>query len=229
MGSPLSPSGLRKLIDAGVAVYPGAAKGSTIAVAGEKNADAVPQLALAAMTGGLANIDNDETDIFIRKALNDGRISYTLGFYQSSPSDDQPPSPNQPDVHQIGVRVSRTGLALRYRKSYAVEQPPPVSASPVAGLVQAMNSPADSTAIGVTVAATRTQDQLYLKATVDLANLDLESSGGVWKGSVEFVTRFLTAQAVQAGDVVSDTADLKLSEGPYQAMLKSGPLYPPSR
>jgi VWFA-related protein len=225
-GFPLSAPGLRKLIDAGVAVYPGAAKGSTIGLSGEKRADAVPLLALAAMTGGVANIDNDDTDIFIRKALNDGRISYTLGFYQSSPSDDKPPKPNQSDVHQISVRVGQPGLTLRYRKTYSVEPPPPVSASPVAGLVQAMNSPADATVIGITVAATRTQDRLDLKATVDLANLDLDSSGGVWKGSVEFVTRFLTAQAVQAGDVISDTADLKLSEGPYQAMLKSGLPYP---
>jgi VWFA-related protein len=226
-GFPLSAPGLRKLIDAGVAVYPGAAKGSTIAVASEKRADAVPLLALAAMTGGIANIDNDATDLFIRKALNDGRISYTLGFYQSSPSNDGTPStPNQPDVHQISVRVSQPAVTLRYRRTYSVEPPPPVSASPVAGLVRAMNSPADATAIGVTVETTRTQDRLDLKATVDLANLDLKSSDGAWKGSVEFVTRFLTAQAVQVGDIISDTADLKLSEGPYQAMLKSGLVYP---
>jgi VWFA-related protein len=223
-GFPLSPSGLRKLIDAGVAVYPANSRGSTIAVASEKSADAIPLLALAAMTGGLAAADDDDLDRFIRRALNDGRISYTLGFYQSSPSDDKPPTPNQPDVHQISVRV-QPGLTLRYRKSYAVEPPAPVSASPVADLVKAMNSPADATAIGIMVAATRTQDRLDLKATLDLANLDLESTDGVWKGSVEVWARFLTAQAVQAGDVIANTATIKLSEVPYQAMLKSGFVY----
>jgi hypothetical protein len=173
-------------------------------------------------------VDNDDLDIFIRKALDDGRISYTLGFYQSSQyqsNDDKPSTPGQPDVHQISVRVSQPGLTLRYRKSYTAEQPPPVSASPVADLVQAMNRPADETAIGITVAATRTQDRLDLKATVNLANLDLQSSDGLWKGSVEFVARFLTAQAVQAGDVLANTATIKLSEAPYQAMLKSGFAY----
>ncbi len=227
-GFPLSAPGLRKLIDAGVAVYPGAAKGSAIALSGEKRADAVPLLALAAMTGGVAKTDDDDMDIFIRKALDDGRISYTLGFYQSN--DDKPATPNQPgvhqDVHQISVRVGPPGLTLRYRKTYSVEQPSPVSASPVAGLTQAMNSPADATAIGVTVAATRTQDRLDLKATVDLASLDLESSDGLWKGSVEFWARFLTAQAVQAGDVLAETHTFKLSETPYQSMLKSGFVYP---
>ncbi len=172
-------------------------------------------------------MDNDDLAVFIRKALGDGRIGYTLGFYQSSqyPSnDDKPSTLGQPDVHQISVRVSPPGLTLRYRKSYTVEQPPPApaSASPVADLVQAMNSPAGAIAIGITVAATRTQDRLDLKATVDLANLDLESSDGVWKGSVEFWARFLTAQAVQAGDAIANTATIKLSEAPYQAMLKSG-------
>jgi VWFA-related protein len=236
-GFPLSPSGLRKLLDAGVAVYPGSALGSTIALASEKKDAAIPLLALAAMTGGVANVDNDDLDIFIRKALDDGRISYTLGFYQSNQNqskDDTVPGhvkPDQPDVHQIGVRVSRPGITLRYRTSYSVQPPPPASASPVADLVQAMNHPADETAIGITVTAlrygdaTRTQDRLDLKATVDLANLDLELSDGLWKGSVEIVARFMTAQAVQAGDVVSETAAIKLSETPYQAMLKSGFAY----
>ena len=91
---PLSPSGLRKLIDEGVAVYPASAIGSTIGLSGDKKTDAVPLLALAAMTGGVANVDNDDADIFIRKALDDGRISYTIGFYQ--PSEDEPSPPGKP-------------------------------------------------------------------------------------------------------------------------------------
>lgn len=133
----------------------------------------MPLLALAAMTGGVANVDNDDIDVFIRKALDDGRTSYTLGFYQ--PNEDLPAKPEhakpgQPDVHQISVRVSQPGLSLRYRTSYAVEPPAPAhtSANPVADLVTALNSPADATAIGITVAATRSGDRLDLKATIDL-------------------------------------------------------------
>jgi hypothetical protein len=140
-------------------------------------------------------------------------------------NDGTPSTPNQPDVHQLSVRVSQPGLTLRYRRGYTAAPPPPVSASPVADLVQAMNSPADATAIGITVAVTRTVDRLDLKATVDLANLDLESIDGVWRGSVEIWARFLTAQAVQAGDPLADAATIKLSETPYQAMLKSGFAY----
>ena len=229
-GFPLSPSGLRKLLDAGVAVYPGSANGSTIAVASEKRADAVPLLALAAMTGGVANVDNDDLDVFIRKALDDGRISYTLGFYQSSQSqskDDKPSTPGKPDVHQIGVRVSRPGITLRYRKSYAVEPPAPapVSTNPVADLVTAINSPADETAIGITATATRNQDRVDLTASIDISSLNLERRDGLWQGSLELVSRFMTAKAVQAGDVPAETATIKLSEAPYQAMRKNGFVY----
>lgn len=176
------------------------------------------------MTGGVANVDDDNLDVFIRKAVDDDRVSYTLGFYQSS--EDTPSASGRPAVHQIRVQVSQPGIDLRYRKSYAEEPPAPPPTSPVADLVLAMNRPSDETAIGITVTAARTQDRLNLKATVDLANLDLESSDGVWRGDVEFVARFLTAQAVQAGEVVANTTTIKLSGTPYQSMLKSGFVYP---
>ena len=97
--------------------------------------------------------------------------------------------------------------------------------SPVADLIQAMNHPSDETAIGITATATRTQDQLDLTVSIDIAGLNLELTDGLRQGKAEVVARFVTAQAVQAGDVLAETATIKLSETPYQAMLKSGFAY----
>ena len=46
----------------------------------------------------------------MRLALEDMRISYTLGF--------NAPEGTGPGPHEIRVRVNRPGIKLRYRESY---------------------------------------------------------------------------------------------------------------
>lgn len=229
---PLSPAALQHLVNAGVVIYPVDAIGSTIALASEKEAHAAPIRALARMTGGVAYVDRDDLDVAIRESLEDGRISYTLGFYASG----QTPDPDaraagkrsrmpQPMVHHLSVRVNRPDITLRYRASYAVERPPPVSANPVDDLIQALNRPVDATAIALTASAVRRQDRLDLTVSYDLASLDLTASNGLWKGAAEVVIRFLTPDGVWAGDVISQTVTLNLKPATYASMVQSGATY----
>jgi VWFA-related protein len=175
--------------------------------------------AIAGATGGLAYYQRNDLDIAMREAIDDGRVSYTLGFYQ--PGDDK-----QAAMHQLSVRVSRKDVALRYRTGYESEPLHPASAASAADLVQAMNRPVDATAIGMTVSATRARDRLNLTATFDLASLDLEQDQGLWKGNAEVVARFMAADGTQAGDVFSQTIVLNLRPETYASTLASGLLYP---
>jgi VWFA-related protein len=206
---------LRKLIDAGVAVYPVDAIGSTIGLESDKKAHNAPLLALAAITGGVAYFDRDDLDVAVREALDDGRFGYTLGFYQTGED-------TKAMVHQIGVRVSRPEVTLRYGSSYETEARRAVAADPVADMVRAMNGPVDATAIGIDGSATRVQERLDVKAKFELSGLDLALDQGLWKGQVEVVARFMTAQATQAGDALAETVTLKLKPETYQAMLANG-------
>jgi hypothetical protein len=49
----------------------------------------------------------------MRQALEDGKISYTLGF--SVPLD------AKPGLHEISLRTTRPRVKLRYRKSYQLD------------------------------------------------------------------------------------------------------------
>ena len=220
-GFQLGPMALRKLINAGVAVYPVGAVGG-IALESEKNAKMSWPRRLAAMTGGIAFYDLDGA---IRTALEDGRVSYILGFYETG-GDSKPGDVGKPAAHQLGVRVSRPGVTLRYRTSYEAEPDVPLAPSgkpdPMADFVQAMDRPVDATAIGITASATRIEDRLDLAAKFDLSGLDLALDQGLWKGQVEVVARFMTAQATQAGDAMAETMTLKLRPETYQAYLKDG-------
>jgi VWFA-related protein len=211
----LSPSNLRKLINAGVAIYPVDTQGSTIALAADKAARAATLGAIAAQTGGVAFVDRDDLDVGIRGALEDGRISYTLGYYR-------PDRDNNKPVHQIGVRVSRPGVTLRYRTSYTVEPPPPKSANPVHDLVQAMNSPVDATAIRLVASVTRSQNRLDISGVLDVAGLDLELIDGLWKGKAELVARFVTADGKLAGKVVALTMTFNLRPATCASALQRG-------
>jgi VWFA-related protein len=211
----LGPAALHRLIDAGVTVYPVDAYGSMIGTAAAKEAHSAPLRALAAATGGVAFYDRDDLDGAVREAIDDGRISYTLGFYEAG--DDK-----SPKVHQLSVRVTRPGVTLRYRTSYETAPQKPASANPVADLVQAMNRPVDSTAILIKASATRVQDGLNLTAKVDVAGLDLELDQGLWKGKAEFLARFTTAEGAVIGEILSQTATFNLRPATYASMSEGG-------
>ena len=227
---PLSPNALQRLVNAGVAIYPVDAIGSTIAVAGEKEAHAAPIRALARMTGGVAYVDRDDLDVAIRESLEDGHISYTLGFYttdeQSGSSGKTSSNRQAPKAHQLTIRVNRPGVMLRYRTTYQAQPPKqPISPNPVEDLVRALNRPVDATAIPVNASATRNGDRLDVTVSLSLADLDLESNGGLWKGAAELVARFMTAEGVWAGETVSQTVKFNLKPTNYASMLETGLAY----
>jgi VWFA-related protein len=214
---PLSPKALQRLMNTGVAIYPVDAIGSTIALAAEKEAHAAPIRALARVTGGVAYVDRDDLDVAIRESLDDGRVSYTLGFY---PADEPAAKP-----HPLTIRVSPPGITLRYGSGYQADAPQPVSANPVAEFIEAINRPVDATSISITASAARNRDRLDLSVSFDLSGFDLALKQGLWKGNAEVVARFITAEGVWAGDVLSQTISFNLKPENYASMLSSGVTY----
>jgi VWFA-related protein len=65
---------------------------------------------LPSRTGGTIFAGRNDLDEGMRLALEDMRVSYTLGFHV--------PESAAPGIHEIRVRVNRPGVKLRYRESY---------------------------------------------------------------------------------------------------------------
>jgi VWFA-related protein len=201
---------IQRLINAGVAIYPVDEQGVDALISSKRE----PMRRLAEETGGVPFFGRSDLDVAVREAIDDGRVSYTLGFYQ--PGDDA-----KAMVHQLRIRVSRPGVSLRYRSSYQGE-PPASKRQSLQDLVEAMNRPVDSTAISITASATRTEDRLKLAVRFDAANLDLEPAQGLWKGKAEVVARFLSADGMRVGEVLSETATFNLKPATYASMLTNG-------
>jgi VWFA-related protein len=69
-----------------------------------------PMYEFTSRTGGAEFAGRNDIDEGMRLALEDMRISYTLGF--------NVPEGAAPGLHEIHVRVNRPGVKLRYRESY---------------------------------------------------------------------------------------------------------------
>jgi VWFA-related protein len=206
----ISPRALQKLKDANVGVYP-------VDAAGVKGpwSRREPMRVIAEQTGGIAYFGRNDLYVAIREAIDDGRISYTLGFYASA--DDR-----QTQVHQLSVHVNRPGVTLRYRTSYQKEAIRAASETTGAGLAKALSRPIDATAIPIQASVTRTKDRLNLQATLDVASLDLAPDRNLWKGNIEMAARFTTADGVVVGDVFSKTLVLNLRQATYDAAMRGG-------
>jgi VWFA-related protein len=207
----IGPRAIQKLNRAGVSIYPVDIDG-VCRLCPERPKPTMD--AIAALTGGVAYYSRNDLDVAIREAMDDGRVNYTLGFY---PSVD-----GRASVHRLTLSVHRPGVTLRYRTSYEMEAPEPVSADPVADLVRALSRPIDATAIPLHASVTRAQDRLNLQATLDMASLELVPDGGIWTGNLEVVGRFTTADGIIAGDVFSKTVILNLSQASYEGVLRAG-------
>lgn len=93
-----------------VAVYPVNAQGLSLSA----RSYASTMQTLAERTGGTYFGDRNDLDAGIREAMEDMRISYVLGFHV--------PAKAAPGLHEIRVKVNRTGVVLRYRESYQLSE-----------------------------------------------------------------------------------------------------------
>ncbi|MGH9646109.1 MAG: VWA domain-containing protein [Bryobacteraceae bacterium] len=214
----LKPSNLQKLLNANVAIYPVDTLGSIIGLKSLKEARYAPIRALAAITGGKAYVDRDDLDVAIGEALNDGHISYTLGFYR-------PDANRNAAVHRIEVRTSHEDVVLRYRTSYSVEAPKPKPANPVQVLVDAIDRPVNATAIPMMARAARKDNKLDLSLTLDVSALDLQQKNGFWDGQAELIARFMGNDGKIAGKIIPLTMGFHLRPATYAAALQRGFLY----
>jgi VWFA-related protein len=220
----IGPRAIQKLNSAAVAIYPVDVAGVCTPVMPCGRLEGARPTGLmdgiAAATGGVAYYLRNDLDVAIREAMDDGRFSYTLGFY---PSGDD----GAAQVHQLAVKVSRPGVVLRYRTSYQTEAPRPGSGTTGAGadLLRALNRPIDATAIPVRASVKRARDRLNLEAMLDVGSLDLMPAQNLWTGRIEIVARFTTADGIVAGDPFAQTLTLNFNQTTYETAVRNGLLY----
>lgn len=225
------------LSNAGVAIYPVDARGlgGRDAMAssdahssrrgGGRNGHAPPPVdqnldtmtLLASRTGGRAFFNTVDFRGAIAHAVEDAKVTYTLGFYPQGEPDGR--------SHELKVSVQRPGLDVRFRKAYlALADAPPSPESWKAQVQRAMVSPVSSAQIGMEVRreASATRPGAYrLAVRLYGSDLPLEHQQDQWTGRLDLIV----AQVRADGRVVSAaTSPLRISlpEAKFKTVLEEG-------
>lgn len=232
---------IRALNNASIAVYPVDARGLVVggnfsaAVRGSVSRipppvslkPTVPNLdtmeELASRTGGRAAYNTNDLKNAVRKAMEDAKVTYTLGYYPSEVSLDG-------RFHDIKVKVDRPGLNVRYRKGYfALAEASQDDKTRKAEMRNAVWSPLDATAVAVNARVDLLNkpqpNTLNVFVQVDPVNLTLTQNGDRWTGTVDLVFVQKDEHGKDFGTGLADTINLNLTKDTYLRMLKTGIIY----
>jgi VWFA-related protein len=174
---------------------------------------------LASRTGGQAFYNTNDLKSAIRRAIDDSRVTYLLGYY---------PTHNTWDgtFHGLKVEVDRKGLEVRHRLGYiAFADAPRTPADRNAAIQEAVRTPLEATGIGMTVQlgpGLPAPGKLRVAVTFDIHDVSLlEQKNGRWVGSLDAL--YVQQSAPEAtAKVVHDALNLQLLRESYSQALKEG-------
>ncbi len=228
----------RALTDANVAVYPVDPRGLPSAIEnpgpyGKVNPRHPPMIlkdlpwdeyatmdSVAELTGGKASYHTNDIEGSIRRAIDDSRVTYMLGYYPDHAQWDG-------EFREIKVRIHRQGAQLHYRRGYfAVKDAGPGDEKQRAQIMlAAVSQPLESTSLGVRMEllsheASQAQP-VKGRLTIDLRDVKLNSSGARRTGSINlFYVELDPNRKVLASH--AQTLTLSLTDATYKLTMRDG-------
>ena len=174
-------------------------------------------ISLAQRTGGRPFVNTNDLRGAIRKATDDARTTYVLGYYPAHGTWDG-------KFRRLKVNVKRPGLDVRYRTGYfAFGDRQQTAEARKAALSEAARSPIEAT--GIALVARLDPDQpkpgsLRVQLAIEPRHVSLVRQGDRWVGEVDvmFVSR-ATADAVPA--VTSQFYPISLTQEDRESALEA--------
>lgn len=170
---------------------------------------------IARDTGARAYVNTNDLEGAIRQAIQDGAITYSLGFYLDEDSLDR-------KFHELKVRIKQGNYDLRYPRGYFASPDQP--AMKQNRLLEAMITPLESQSVGVTAHVERSQAKpgsFAVSGAVDLRNFELQRTADGWRGAMDV---YIVQQDVRGAviDRSRDRYSLQLTDRLFADYLKSG-------
>jgi VWFA-related protein len=211
----------KQLGDANVAVYPVDARGLYAPRGGGRyespNMDSM--VLIANGTGGLPFYNTNDIASSIRKAVDDSRVSYVLGYYPSNDKWDA-------RFREITLKVARPGVQLRYKTGYFAVPANPDNPDRNETLTSdAIRSPLQMIDLGLEVhadpIASATGRELKVNVRVDPAAMSFKKVGDRWTDGIEVVWVGLTPDG-RILDRDKDSVELKPEQSGYEEIKRTG-------
>lgn len=165
--------------------------------------------ALADATGGRAYLHTNDLSDAIRRAADDARLTYVLGYYPANTKWDG-------TFHHITVNVARPGLSVRYRSGYVATQSPAKIA-----LADTARSPLEATGLRLSAHVERAAADVQVTIQLDPSSVTLTKSARTWDGSLEI----LIAQSFPNGQLkktFENTLHLQFPDEAHDQIQREG-------
>ncbi|HEV3141368.1 MAG TPA: VWA domain-containing protein, partial [Vicinamibacterales bacterium] len=143
------------------------------------NQDSMQRIADA--TGGRAFLHTNDLTDAIRRAADDARFTYVLGYYPAQTKWDG-------TFHHVTVNVARPGVSVRYRSGYVATQTPAKIA-----LTDTARNPLEATGLRLSAhvariaAAASAASDLQITIRLEPSSVTLTKTSATWDGSLEIL------------------------------------------
>jgi VWFA-related protein len=228
---------VRALNNSGIAVYPVDARGLMVmpgldaATRRASNAPIAIRMApirdnidgmkeLADRTGGRAAFNTNDLGAAVRRAIDDARVTYTIGYYPSDEAQDG-------KFREIKVKVNRPDVDVRYRRGYFALKPSDASdKTRKAETRAAVWSPLESTAIALNARADFVQEpepnSLNVLLQIDPTTVDFRHEGDRWNAVLDIVYVQKDEHGVVRPGGIADTLTLAFTEANFAKLGQQG-------
>jgi VWFA-related protein len=170
---------------------------------------------IAEATGGRVYLNTNAIGDAIRRAIDDSRVSYVLGYRSSRPENDD-------KFRNINVKVNRSGVELRHRKGYlAAPVPARNSRARLDALQRVLLSPIEASSLALAAEISRMGKEGTVVVRIDPAVLSWEQKKDVREAAIDVVI----AQSVPDGKyftIKETTVNLTADPEHYKQMMEDG-------
>ncbi len=174
---------------------------------------------LAERTGGRAFYNTNDITAAIRKAVDDTRVTYLVGYYPTHGKWDG-------KFREIKLKSKRRGIDFRHRRGYfAMPDKIPDDNQRRLMVQAAILSPLDATAVGLEAKVERNREpgsaSLGVDVTIDPRSIIFVKKGGIWSGKIEIAVAQPTPEGT-VGTGEAKTVELSLRQESYDRMMQDG-------
>ena len=231
---------VRALNNSGVAVYPVDARGLMVLPGFEASTRGAPSMRpadiakrvnapnvnlesmkeLASRTGGRAAYNTNDLTRAIRQAVDDSRVTYTIGYYSTDERQDG-------KFRELHVKVNRPHVDVRYRKGYfALKPADDTAAARQEQIRSAVWSPLESTSLAINARADLVNqpapNTVNVIIQIDPAGVSFKRDGDRWKGEIDVVYVQKNERGRLIGNGISDNMTLALTDANHEQAMKNG-------
>src|SRR5579863_698535 len=169
---------------------------------------------LADRTGGRAFFNSNDIQGAVRRAIDDSRVTYVLGYYPSNTNWDG-------KFRELKVQVKKSGVHLRFRRGYyALADPSSTPQQNEHLMADAAWSPLEASALGLTVQVQPTEaagaHQLKALVRVKMRELRFDQIGDKWTDSLE-VEWVLVGNTGKSLGTITKTLPLSYAQASYES------------